>query len=38
MVKGMEDHFNGMKYDRITALEDPNKRPVESDFRLASTG
>ena len=34
MVKGMEDHFNGMKYDRITALENPTNEQLKSILDL----
>ena len=34
MVKGMEDHFNGMKYDRITALEDPTNDQLKAILDL----
>ena len=30
MVKGMEDHFNGLKYDRITALENPTNEQLKA--------
>ena len=35
MVKGMEDHFNTLKYDRITALENPTNDQLKAilDFR-----
>jgi len=34
MVKGMEDHFNGMKYDRITALENPTNEQLKTILDL----
>ena len=34
MVKGMEDHFNGMKYDRITALENPTNDQLKAILDL----
>ena len=34
MVKGMEDHFNGMKYDRITALENPTSDQLKAILDL----
>ncbi len=34
MVKGMEDHFNGLKYDRITALENPTNEQLKAILDL----
>ena len=34
MVKGMEDHFNGLKFDRITALENPTNDELKSILDL----
>jgi amidophosphoribosyltransferase len=34
MVKGMEDHFNGLKFDRITALENPTNEELKSILDL----
>ncbi len=34
MVKGMEDHFNALKYDRITALENPSNEQLKSILDL----
>ena len=34
MVKGMEDHFNGLKYDRITALENPTNEQLKAILNL----
>ena len=34
MVKGMEDHFNGLKYDRITALENPTNEQLKTILDL----
>ena len=34
MVKGMEDHFNGLKYDRITALENPRNEQLKAILDL----
>ncbi|MDA7722535.1 amidophosphoribosyltransferase [Schleiferiaceae bacterium] len=34
MVKGMEDHFNSMKYERITALEKPSNEQLKEILDL----
>ena len=34
MVKGMEDHFNGLKFDRITALENPTNEELKEILEL----
>jgi len=34
MVKGMEDHFNTLKYDRITALENPTNDQLKAILDL----
>ena len=34
MVKGMEDHFNTLKYDRITALENPTNDQLKAILYL----
>ena len=34
MVKGMEDHFNTMKYDRITALNKPSNEQLKEILDL----
>ncbi len=34
MVKGMEDHFNSMKYERITALEKPSNEQLKKILDL----
>ena len=34
MVKGMEDHFNTLKYDRITALENPTNDELKAILDL----
>ena len=34
MVKGMEDHFNGLKYDRITALENLTNEQLKAILDL----
>ena len=34
MVKGMEDHFNSMKYERITALDKPSNEQLKEILDL----
>ncbi|PTL97568.1 MAG: amidophosphoribosyltransferase [Bacteroidetes bacterium] len=34
MVKGMEDHFNSMKYERITALDKPSNEQLKKILDL----
>ncbi|MDC0614432.1 amidophosphoribosyltransferase [Schleiferiaceae bacterium] len=34
MVKGMEDHFNALKYDRITGLENPTNEQLKAILNL----
>ena len=34
MVKGMEDYFNGLKFDRITALENPTNEELKEILEL----
>jgi amidophosphoribosyltransferase len=34
MVKGMEDHFNSMKYERITALDKPSNEQLKAILDL----